>query len=59
MITHFYIITLTMNYVINFEFHNYFIAKKTHRQTNYYASLTQKKYADLIQTVLRSAQYAS
>jgi hypothetical protein len=27
------------------------LLKKTDRQTNYYASLTQKKYADLIQTV--------
>ena len=34
-------------------------AKKTDRQTNYYASLTQKKYADLIQTVLHRAQYKS
>jgi hypothetical protein len=33
--------------------------KNPDRQTNYYASLTQKKYADLIQTVLHRAQYTS
>ena len=31
--------------------------KKTDRQTN--ASLTRKKFADLIQTVLHRAQYTS
>ena len=34
-------------------------AKKTDRQINYYAGLTQKKYADLIPTVLHRAQYTS
>ena len=34
-------------------------AKNTDRQINYYASLTQKKYADLIPTVLHRAQYTS
>ena len=33
-------------------------AKKTDR-LYYYASLTQMKYADLIQTVLHRAQYTS
>ena len=34
-------------------------AKKTDRQTNYYASMTQKKYSNLIQTAMHRAQYTS
>ena len=34
-------------------------AKKTDRQINYYAGLTQKKSTDLIPTVLHRAQYTS